>query len=74
MTSNIQAAANALYSARESRKPINQISTEFGVTSLEDAYAVSAINNQARVNNGGRIIGKKVGLTSLSVQKQLGVD
>lgn len=74
MTSNIQAAANALYSARESRKPISQISEDYGVTSLEDAYAVAAINNQARVNNGGRIIGKKVGLTSLSVQKQLGVD
>ncbi|MEQ3725518.1 fumarylacetoacetate hydrolase family protein [Alcanivorax sp.] len=74
MTANIKEAASALYSARASRKPISQISETYGVTSLEDAYTVSAINNQARVNNGGRIIGKKVGLTSLSVQKQLGVD
>lgn len=38
------------------------------------AYAVQQVNIKHRLNAGERIVGRKIGLTSLAVQKQLGVD
>lgn len=68
------AAALALRQARANREPIPPVSTSFGLTGLDQAYAVAALNIQAREDEGRRVVGKKVGLTSLAVQKQLGVD
>jgi 2-keto-4-pentenoate hydratase len=41
---------------------------------VDDAYQVQDINTQRALNNGRRLVGKKIGLTSFAVQKQLGVD
>lgn len=70
----IAAAAAALRDARASRSVIPPISTSFGIAGLADAYAVAEINTQARIRSGGRVVGKKVGLTSAAVQQQLGVN
>jgi len=38
------------------------------------AYEIQNINTEIRLATGARITGKKIGLTSHAVQKQLGVD
>ena len=70
----VQAAAKALRDARESRTPIDPIATRFGIAGLDAAYAVSELNTAARIADGRRIVGKKIGLTSVAVQQQLRVD
>lgn len=72
--SSIQSAAAALRNARSTRTPVPRISETHGVAGLDNAYAVAAINTEARLKAGARIVGKKVGLTSKAVQQQLGVD
>jgi 2-keto-4-pentenoate hydratase len=56
------------------RDAVAQASVEAGVTPLEAAYAVQALNTQRRLAAGERLVGRKIGLTSQAVQKQLGVD
>lgn len=74
MSQNLQAAAEALRMARDSRTPIGRISESHGVSGIDQAYAVAEINTKQRIADGARVVGKKVGLTSKSVQQQLGVD
>ncbi|KVH40872.1 2-keto-4-pentenoate hydratase [Burkholderia cepacia] len=70
----IIAAAKALRDARESRAPIAPISERFGIVGLDAAYAVAERNNAVRISDGRRVVGKKIGLTSVAVQQQLRVD
>jgi len=70
----IQTAARALREARASVAPIPPISSSYGITSIDDAYAVASINTALRVEERVRISGRKIGLTSRAVQRQLGVD
>ncbi|MCU4347720.1 fumarylacetoacetate hydrolase family protein [Acinetobacter lactucae] len=67
-------AAAVLAKARLSGKPCQRISEQFGITNLDDAYAVQEINTQLALEQGRRLTGRKIGLTSLAVQQQLGVD
>ncbi|MET0267208.1 MAG: fumarylacetoacetate hydrolase family protein [Duganella sp.] len=73
-TSHLQAAADALWQARAEKLTVARVSETFGIASAADAYAVSALNIARAVQQGARVSGKKIGLTSLAVQQQLGVD
>jgi 2-keto-4-pentenoate hydratase len=70
----IRQAANALAEAEESGQYIAPLRETYDQLSVDDAYAIQRVNTERRVASGRRIIGRKVGLTSVAVQKQLGVD
>lgn len=73
MSERIQNVANLLDSAAKSGQPIEPV-RELLAGGISEAYAVQQLNTERQIREGRRITGRKIGLTSLSVQKQLGVD
>ncbi|TPQ21357.1 2-keto-4-pentenoate hydratase [Streptomyces sporangiiformans] len=66
--------AKELLAARRAREPIDPVSrTRPGLT-VEDAYAVQLEQVRTWTEDGQRVQGHKVGLTSAAMQRQLGVD
>ncbi len=70
---SIQKAADQLFHAGQDRTPCTPIRTLLADGDLEAAYAVQALNTKRALAAGRRLVGRKIGLTSLAVQKQLGV-
>ncbi|WP_043005956.1 2-keto-4-pentenoate hydratase [Comamonas testosteroni] len=68
----IQAWAERLRQAEATAVPVAPLREE--IADDEAAYAVQLANVQHAQSQGRRIVGRKIGLTSLAVQKQLGVD
>ncbi|WDM86397.1 fumarylacetoacetate hydrolase family protein [Pseudomonas asiatica] len=70
--------ANLLWDAQRQKLPCAPVREYFEGKSEVDqallAYAVQQVNVQRQVEGGRRIVGRKIGLTSPAVQKQLGVD
>ncbi|MGW0865964.1 2-keto-4-pentenoate hydratase [Streptomyces sp. NPDC002611] len=52
--------------------PVRELFPDGG--DLETAYAVQQLNVRRGLDAGRRIVGRKIGLTSTAVQRQLGVD
>lgn len=73
-TQEFEAAAAALADARRLRRACPRISETHGIRSLEQAYTVQEINTVQALDQGRRLSGRKIGLTSKVVQQQLGVD
>lgn len=74
--SNIQQAAEQLWNAQENVAACSPVRELFGEQlDVDTAYQIQQINLERAIKEQGRrIVGKKIGLTSLAVQKQLGVD
>ena len=66
-------AAAALYDARKSGHTIAPISATYGIVDADLAYLVQDANTARWLAEGRRVVGRKIGLTSVAVQKQLGV-
>ena len=66
--------ADALEEAQRTGKPIEPLTDAHPDLDITDAYAIQTINIDRRVEAGARVIGRKVGLTSLPMQRLLGVD
>lgn len=70
---NLHTIADALWAAEQSRVAIDKPSDTFGLAAA-DAYAVQQLNVQRRLAQGGRLIGRKVGITSQAVMDWLKVS
>ncbi len=68
----LEAWAQRLRHAQATGIPISPLREE--ICDGDAAYAVQRLNVQHAIGEGRRVVGRKIGLTSLAVQKQLGVD
>jgi len=68
------AIARSIVEGRANARAIAPISAQFPHFDMADAYAIQQRVNAARLAQGGRVVGYKIGLTSKAVQGQLGVD
>lgn len=71
---NIELSVKKLLQAQQSGEACEPIRTLIGDQDLKAAYQVQDLISKLRVDNGARIVGRKIGLTSEAVQKQLGVN
>ena len=70
----IKDVAASLRKAHDSQIPIAPIRDALAAGGVKAAYAVQQANTDHYLKQGRRLVGRKIGLTSKSVQKQLGVD
>lgn len=74
MTKTSQEIAEIIHQAYIDKKPIEPIAHWMQNQSIKSAYEIQEINTMRWLDEGKRLIGSKIGLTSFAVQKQLGVD
>jgi 2-keto-4-pentenoate hydratase len=76
MNSNpqIKEWAERLRRADNMREPVAPLRDELPDDGGRTAYAIQTLNVEHAVSQGRRIVGRKIGLTSAAVQRQLGVD
>lgn len=63
-----------LAQAERSGEPIAPLTTAYPDIDVVDAYEIQLINIRQRVAEGARVLGHKVGLSSLAIQQMMGVD
>src|SRR6516225_9812952 len=63
-----------LVQAERSREPIAPLTSAYPEIDVVDAYEIQLINIRQRVAEGARVLGHKVGLSSLAMQQMMGVD
>lgn len=71
---SIEAVALKLRLAQKERSPIPPITPLLPTGDIAAAYRVQEANTTHALSQGRRLVGRKIGLTSVAVQKQLGVD
>jgi 2-keto-4-pentenoate hydratase len=71
---DIASLAAALREAESTRVGIAPLTEQHPDLTLEAAYAIQRTGIEDRVARGERVVGRKIGLTSLAIQQQLGVD
>ncbi|MFC9837934.1 2-keto-4-pentenoate hydratase [Rhodococcus sp. NPDC127530] len=69
----IETAAEALYRAQVTRRPCVPVAEYLGPSEIDAAYSTQQRLSERRIASGARIIGRKIGLTSAAVQRQIGV-
>ncbi|NNE54577.1 MAG: 2-keto-4-pentenoate hydratase [Flavobacteriales bacterium] len=74
MNEIIEQAADQLFQAESRHEACGPVRDMIGATDLELAYAVQEVITKRKIANGEIVAGHKIGLTSLAVQKQIGVD
>ncbi len=72
--SKIEDAARALRTVYDGAPPIAPLRDLFAEPDIDTAYAVQETNTRVWLEEGRKLTGRKIGLTSKAVQEQLGVD
>lgn len=70
----IQAAADALYAADAAHQQIEPLSASKPSLTLDDAYAIQSSWIQRKIDTGDKLSGYKIGLTSRTMQRAMGID
>lgn len=70
----IVTAADRLERAAESGVACEPVSDLLGSQDIDAAYRVQQLVTERRLGRGARLVGRKIGLTSEAVQRQIGVD
>ena len=70
----IQAAAAGLHQAERQRYQIRSISIDHPEMTIDDAYAVQRAWVNMKLDEGRRIRGRKIGLTSRAMQEAMKID
>lgn len=73
-TTAVSEAVVRLESATATSTPCPPVRDLLGATDMDLAYQVQRQLAEHRIRGGARVVGRKIGLTSEAVQKQLGVD
>jgi 2-keto-4-pentenoate hydratase len=72
---DIKAVAIDLYNAEKGTAPVDPITEKYPEITIEQAYEIQLKGvEMRRVQDARRIVGKKIGLTSIAMQKLLGVN
>lgn len=70
----VKELADALWNAEETHEFISPLTESYPDLSPDDAYRVQEQVLQYRLGSGRKVVGKKVGLTSVAMQQMLGID
>ncbi|WGY00335.1 Dabb family protein [Nocardioides sp. QY071] len=71
---SLEDLAAQLHRAESTSTTMPPLSEQVPGLSVEDAYRIQQLNVSRRLRDGGVIVGQKVGLTSVAMQEQLGVE
>ncbi|MBS8263987.1 2-keto-4-pentenoate hydratase [Mesobacillus boroniphilus] len=74
MNATIENIADTLLEAEKSKSAIPPLTAQYENLNVTDAYNVQLEVLKRKLSQGRTVIGKKVGLTSVAMQKMLGVD
>ncbi|SDY79120.1 2-keto-4-pentenoate hydratase [Herbiconiux ginsengi] len=66
--------AEELIAATRGRTVVQPLRKRFPALTLDDAYAIQVHQLDARRRSGSTLVGRKIGLTSTAMQRQLGID
>lgn len=72
--SDIQTAANQLHQAEQNSEQIRSLSYTYPQMTIADSYAIQQAWVELKVQQGQRIIGRKIGLTSKAMQNAMQID
>ena len=70
----LQDISSDLYNALRKAESIEPLTSRYPELSIEDAYGIQQSLLNRRLQDGERIVGKKIGVTSQAVMNLLGVD
>jgi 2-oxopent-4-enoate/cis-2-oxohex-4-enoate hydratase len=69
----IQLLGDELYTALRERAPVDPLTSRHAGLTIEQAYGIQQRMIERRLQDGERIVGKKIGVTSRAVMNMLGV-